>query len=486
MRKVIALGSFVAFMLLSVSWVRPALPDDTAGKTESSSRPESVTLPPDEQQAGFVRLWSQTKCNFAFFDSVPEVDWDKVLVKYLPQFAAPRSRQEYYRLLEKCLAQLRDGHTYVELAAFDESDRPAILVRPIEGRAIIVKVADDKYLAKQGVTVGCEILNVDGRDVKDILDEDICPYISASTPQMLAEQSYWRILDGPRDSEAAVVIRDTQGQERAITLVRDGRNRPEVWQGWHVFGSPGVGNAAAIIRESQAADAGGLPKTHGESAFEYRELDGGLAYVALRSFTHDECPREFDKALDKVRSSKGLIIDVRGNGGGSSPNGFAVIRRLIDKPLQNATWNSPQHIALLEAWGDPQKWFQKPMAALKPATDIAPFLGPVVVLTDAVTISAAEDFLIPLHYAHRATLVGEKTAGSTGQPLVMDLPGGGVALVCTARNTYPDGREFVGVGVIPDVEAHPTVEDVIAGRDAVLERGIEVMKNLSASVESTQ
>jgi carboxyl-terminal processing protease len=76
--------------------------------------------------------------------------------------------------------------------------------------------------------------------------------------------------------------------------------------------------------------------------------------------------------------------------------------------------------------------------------------------------------------------VGEKTNGSTGQPLIIQLPMRARARICTKWDTYPDGREFVGVGVIPDVEIGPTAEDIAAGRDAVLEKGIEVLKGLMA------
>ena len=93
---------------------------------------------------------------------------------------------------------------------------------------------------------------------------------------------------------------------------------------------------------------------------------------------------------------------------------------------------------------------------------------------------AAEDFVVALHAAERATLVGEKTAGTTGQPLIIDLPGGS-ARICTKWDTYPDGRDFVGVGVIPDVEVRPTQAALAAGTDIVLEKGLEVLGNLGGT-----
>jgi C-terminal processing protease CtpA/Prc len=55
------------------------------------------------------------------------------------------------------------------------------------------------------------------------------------------------------------------------------------------------------------------------------------------------------------------------------------------------------------------------------------------------------------------------------------LPGGAKAQVCTKHNTYPDGREFVGVGVIPDVEVHPSAVDIATDRDVVLDKAIQVV-----------
>ncbi len=107
-----------------------------------------------------------------------------------------------------------------------------------------------------------------------------------------------------------------------------------------------------------------------------------------------------------------------------------------------------------------------------------PFLGPVVVLIGPETNSAAEDFVVPLHAAGRATIVGQKSRGSTGQPLQFSFLDGKIrGRVCTKRDTYPDGREFVGVGIIPDVEVNPSPADIIAGRDVILEKGIDVLKS---------
>ena len=48
--------------------------------------------------------------------------------------------------------------------------------------------------------------------------------------------------------------------------------------------------------------------------------------------------------------------------------------------------------------------------------------------------------------------------------------------ICTKDDRYSDGKEFVGIGIQPDVLIHPTVKDFHAGRDTVLEAAIAELR----------
>ncbi len=405
---------------------------------------EIPRLTPLEQVEGFVRLWSEIKYNFAFFDQVPEVDWDQMLVEYLPKVRREHTKYDYYRLLQRCVAQLRDGHTNVWGGVPAEIlDCPPMLIAPVEGKAVIVDLAGTEELRQADVGCGWEVTHVDSRAVETILQEDLYPFISASTPQARDRKAYAELLDGPLDSQVTVSLREPDGTVHLAALTR---RSPRRWRPW----SPMV---------------------------EHRPMSEQVTYIALRSFGSSEVVKQFDEVLGKIGQARGLILDVRENGGGSSNIGYQIIGRLIDKPLASSRWKTRQYMPAFRAWGRPEKWYEGTHGMVEPRGD-DPFLGPVVVLVGPGTVSSAEDFLIPLHASGRATLVGERTAGTTGQPLFIKLPGGGGARICTKRDTYPDGREFVGVGVIPDVEVHPTQADIAAGRDTVLEKALEVMSEL--------
>ncbi|KPK79387.1 MAG: hypothetical protein AMJ81_13300, partial [Phycisphaerae bacterium SM23_33] len=93
------------------------------------------------------------------------------------------------------------------------------------------------------------------------------------------------------------------------------------------------------------------------------------------------------------------------------------------------------------------------------------------------TGSAAEDLTVLLHGNGRATVVGEPTSGSTGQPILLALPGGGRVRICTGQAHYPDGREFVGPGIRPDVPVNRTIKGVTEGRDEILQAALKLVRS---------
>jgi C-terminal processing protease CtpA/Prc len=101
---------------------------------------------------------------------------------------------------------------------------------------------------------------------------------------------------------------------------------------------------------------------------------------------------------------------------------------------------------------------------------------PTALLIGHNTASAAEDFLIFADNQKHMIKIGEKTFGSTGQPYSFDLVGGATARICTKKDTYPDGREFIGYGIKPDIEVKQTVEDYLLKKDPVLAKAQEYLK----------
>jgi C-terminal processing protease CtpA/Prc len=154
--------------------------------------------------------------------------------------------------------------------------------------------------------------------------------------------------------------------------------------------------------------------------------------------------------------------------------GYRVLGTLTGKPYGTSQWTSRSYVPTWRAWQRLQQpWMETTQATPDPDRQ---YKGRVVVLTSAQTYSAAEDFVSAFKTMKRGVVIGEPTGGSTGQPLMIPLPGGGMARICTKRDMLTDGTEFIGKGIAVDVAVNETVDAVRAGRDEVLEAALAWLK----------
>lgn len=408
--------------------------------------PKREVLTEDERIAGLSRFWSEVKFNFIDTRRLGELDWDARYLEALPRVRAAASLADYYRELARLCAQLKDGHTNVYApAAIRErlQARPLLRTRRVEGRVMVVAVYDEALKAR-GVLPGVEILTVDGRPVQAYAEAELAPFQSASTPQDLEMRVYtYAFLAGPVTEAPLVGFADAAGRRFEARVPRA---------------------EGAARRQAVAA----------EPPFAWRMLPGDVAYVALNSFGDDTAATRFLAAFPELRKARGLILDLRANGGGNSGVGHRILATLASAPFATSTWSTRDYRPAFRAWGRGLRTYRAPAGQVAPDPE-RHFAGPVVLLTSAGTYSAAEDFAMAFDALKRGTILGEPTGGSTGQPLFFELPGGGQARVCTKLDTYPDGRTFVGVGVQPHRLLRPTVADLRAGRDGVLEAALAAL-----------
>jgi C-terminal processing protease CtpA/Prc len=105
-----------------------------------------------------------------------------------------------------------------------------------------------------------------------------------------------------------------------------------------------------------------------------------------------------------------------------------------------------------------------------PRSDHPAYGGPIAVLASSATGGAAEDFLAAFHAARRGAIIGEPSAGSAGDVATFALPKGWGVQFCVTRHAFPDGTEFAGLGVQPDVLVVSTVDAMLAGTESALEQ----------------
>jgi carboxyl-terminal processing protease len=417
----------------------------------------------DEQKLmGLFTIWSEAKFAFPFFYQIPEVNWDLKVQEYIPKVLASKDIESYYNVLMEFSALLNDGHTGVNppWGLFKPGfDYPPMEVEMIENKFIITKVGETSEMKFQNVYPGLEILEVDNINTEKYFEENVLRFNKRGTKQADEAINLWTLFQGEKDSKVHLKVKDIDGTIRVLEITRNSSLNDEnkfycQMLRWYML----------------------------DPILESKLLPNEILYVKISNFDKEELITEFKNLIQDNNEPevKGMIIDLRHNPGGESSIAEKIISSLIDQPISSAVWHIPHYVAADRAWGNNAVWSES-KNNIEP-TDGKKYLGPLVILTGSGTFSSAEDFIVPIHYSKRAVLVGEKTAGSSGNPLRVQLPGGGNFRVVTVKMTYPDDKEYIGIGIQPDVEIYPTQMDILKGNDPILNKGIEVLKNWGSSI----
>jgi carboxyl-terminal processing protease len=214
---------------------------------------------------------------------------------------------------------------------------------------------------------------------------------------------------------------------------------------------------------------------------------GSIAYIHIPSFFDPSLEQEAFDYVKQFHKAGTLVIDVRENSGGIPPK--RLMWELMDRPYHGwrkvpiATTNAV-HPAMEGGTGESHYVLNAPRESLGSQNSLGDsklttpnpnaFRGRLILLVNGGCVSACEDFVEPLKETGRATLVGETTQGSSGPPFIYDFGNGMSLRIAVTRYYFPDGSEFEGVGIKPDVEVHTTIEDLKNRRDPTFQKALEL------------
>jgi len=422
---------------------------------------------------GLSKFWQEVNYNFVYLNKIDRVKWDSTYKSLINSIPETKSDYEYYLELQKFCATLKDGHTNVFMPAGKDFEHLntmfgdyRLFIENVEGKAIITHVNLSK---KDEIPVGSEIIGVNGKSTKDYIRESVSPYISSSTDYVLQDWSISKLLQGLEGTQFNIRIKKPTGKLLELKLIHKRTEEKEIY-----------------------------PAFPGEtSLLDLKWYPNSVAYISLNSFGDEKIDSMFVSKLPELYKAKALIVDLRNNGGGSTAIGSYILKYLTnDSLLYGSRYSTRQLNSAFKAWGKytsakdtiNNAWNKKALLTyqdnyfydfdytpLKNRLKEKRLVIPTVLLIGHNTGSAAEDFLIYADNQKHMTKIGQNSFGSTGQPYLFDLPGGGMARVCTKKDTYPDGREFVGNGVKPDIEVIPTIKDFINHKDAALNMAVDYL-----------
>jgi C-terminal processing protease CtpA/Prc len=449
MKKILA--PFLVLFLLKTNEQTESIEQN---REQSSPETNEWTGSTEQKLYGLMTIWAEAKYAFPSFDKLPNLDWDQSLQEYIPRVIAAQDIDSYYLVLMEFAALLKDGHTEV-IPPWGhnkpDDDMPPIEVQVVEDKFVIARTGETNEIKNQQIYPGLEIIEIDNSPVKTYFQDNVLRYYSRGSKQADEAMNMYYLLSGPRDSKIALKVKELDGTLRDVTVTRNSTdNQGNQFQYRFLQWNP---------------------------VLESKILSDDVLYIKIAHFMDPELENEFLNVIDSLDISeiKGIVIDIRYSLGGRSDIAENLISSLIDQPVSTATWKYPHYIAAYRSWSREPVWSEE-NHTITPREEKR-YMGPLVILTGGVTSSTAEDFALSLHYSDRAVLVGEKTAGISGNPIQVPLPGGGSFEVSTFKAFYPDGREYVGIGIQPDVEIHPTQKDIYNGIDPVLQKGVEVVKD---------
>jgi tricorn protease len=353
-------------------------------------------------------------------------DWNAIKAKYEPLLKYVGENQDVYDLANEMIGELNASHTGVSgppSRAIDDAYQtryPGFELEPANGYYRVSHIYRDGPADKEWIElkVGDYVTSVDGSPIK-------------------AGDNYWSLLNSPLNEYVTIGVSSTpsaaaEKKTRIRTVTSLNNIKYEEW----------VAKNRAVVD---------------------KETNGQIAYVHIRSMNQPSL-RRFENEINQFSNKKGIIVDIRFNGGGN------IDQQLIDilerRPYEY--WNS--------RWGS-RTWGRRPRQAIA---------GPKVMLINSRSGSDSEVTPQAFRDLGLGRIVGNPTAAAviaTGSYRLIN--GGSIrtpgSLVVTYDPSKPNnyGINLENFGVAPDVWAENTPDDELSGFDRELKAAIdEAMKML--------
>jgi carboxyl-terminal processing protease len=380
------------------------------------------------------------------------VDWLELRDELRPKAATVADRAELRRIIRDMLNRLGQSHFALipeEVADTldprqgDVSDAVGDLgfdVRLVHDTLLVTRVDPGGPADASGVERGWVVTAVGEQRVDDL----VAASRRAETRVSLANLVWARLqsaLQGVPGSDGTIEFLDATDRPQTLVLTR----RP----------FPG-----------EPVKLGNLPTLFARFTREQVTVPESDATVGIIWFNFWMVPlvRQLDEAIDDFRHLDGIVVDLRGNGGGVGAMTMGVAGHFFDDRVSLGTMRT--RTTELHFRANPRRVSTRQQV-------VTPYAGAVAILTDRLTASASEIFAGGMQTAERARVFGDTTAGGV-LPASMDrLPNRDVLYHAFGEFVTTTGVTLEGRGVIPDVAVPITRQELLAGRDPPMRAALE-------------
>lgn len=204
------------------------------------------------------------------------------------------------------------------------------------------------------------------------------------------------------------------------------------------------------------------------NGIKYTTLPDSIGYIYVGSFESSISSDNVSLMLLRLAENKGIIIDIRNNGGGMLTAAEALAEHFVTEKtrcgyIQHKTGKGHDDFSA------PEPLYLEPKGVI--------WGKPVILLTNRGVYSSANHFVMLMKPLPQITVIGDKTGGGSGLPLSNTLPNGWTVRfsACPILDIEGNHTEF---GIAPNEEVHITPDDWNSGRDTIIERAIEIINAL--------
>jgi len=385
---------------------------------------------------GLFRYWNVIHYFYPYKDIIDK-NWNIILAEYISQFVETKSELEYEKVFLKLIAEVKDTHANLAGESNEISKElgtyfPPVHLRFINDQLVIDDIYESEKINQLPVKVGDVITKINGKKVSAIVEEKI-PYSPASNQATrLRNISY-------------LILRNTESSSNIQIKNENGLKEVEL----PLFKYDDL-NFYLLFRQSSETKS-------------YKILEDNIGYIDLGIIKQ----KEISDIKKELIDTKGIVVDIR-----NYPNDFVVYslgRFLVPKRNSFVKFTTMN----LNNPGEFNFDRSKKLGSNKKSA----YQGKVVLLVDERTQSQAEFTAMGFQAAPNTTVIGSTTAGADGNYSRIILPGGLATGISGIGVFYPDGSPTQRIGIVPDIDIKPSVEGIRNGKDELLEKAIEVIKN---------
>ena len=416
----------------------------------------------EERIYSLSKIWKELEFNFAYPETLYKVNLDSLYQAYLPLVENAKDSYEYYRTLSAFMSNFNEAHTRIIPPEQKPYDMPPIEVSNI-GDIVYVKNVSQELSKK--IPVFSRITAVDKIPVLQHIETFIYPYISAANAHWKHDKAVTEMLNGRPGSKVTVSFLTPEGNSSDITLTRNY-----------------LANKDKIL----------MTDTVVTPPLDICYLEGDIAYIHLSTCAASELnsiQKTFLNNLYYLLNCKGLIVDIRGNRGGTEQAWYLLA--YCSLPHEEfgfkGKYMTRRNNAVYKDWGADFKQYREyylgtAMEEVKyepyhnNVPDSMKLKQPMVILSGQYVGSAAEGFVQIMKEYNRATIIGEPTVGCLSGPTFVKLPGGYTAMVCVQSYVPENGIDVNPTGILPDINIKLNFDNFIHGQDDQLQSALELLR----------